>query len=136
MANVESRKEPFQKQLKDHKYLITGIIFAVIMLLFAFLGARSDFLRNRKQSKPIPNELTKSLTPLPTNNKKSGECKITGCSGQICTEEEVVTTCEYKEIYSCYKTATCEVQDNGECGWTMNDQLSRCLQSFVGEPSL
>ena len=57
----------------------------------------------------------------------SGECKITGCSGQICTEEEVITTCEFLSEYACYKTAKCERQEDGKCGWTPTEELVACL---------
>lgn len=59
-------------------------------------------------------------------------CKIGGCSGQICqneTDEGAITTCEYKEEYACYKTAKCEVQANGKCGWTQTVELTSCLSS-------
>ncbi|MBN1168590.1 hypothetical protein JXA63_01750 [Candidatus Woesebacteria bacterium] len=283
-------KQSFRKQLKENKQLLLGISFAIFMLLFASFAARSDFFRTQKNSKPVPEELTKSLTQTPSTtdwltytnneygfsfkypeyirehgfgssfgnnliwisgpdsliiriniipsnknpekwwseqvtepyskkpvncyeleivnnvnstyypenilldlNKKlliasntrndekicldppivklimfshnnnliiitsgistlsedilstfeilneptiSNECVVTGCSNQICASEELVTTCEHKEIYSCYENATCEVQHDGECGWTMDDSLSKCLQSYVGEPSI
>lgn len=59
-------------------------------------------------------------------------CKIGGCSNQICqneTDEGATTTCEYKSEYACYKTARCEKQTNGKCGWTQTAQLSSCLNS-------
>ena len=54
-------------------------------------------------------------------------CRIGGCSGQICSDEDVITTCEYKEEYACYKTAKCERQANGQCGWTQTPTLQACL---------
>src|SRR3989344_3351533 len=48
----------------------------------------------------------------------TGACVVTGCSSQVCAEEDVITTCEYRSEYACYKSATCERQTNGECGWT------------------
>lgn len=59
----------------------------------------------------------------------SGGCKVTGCSGQVCSEEEVITTCEYKDEYACYKTANCERQEDGKCGWTPSEELVACLRS-------
>lgn len=56
------------------------------------------------------------------------ECFVGGCSGQICSDNpDVVTTCEWREEYGCYKNATCERQANGECGWTETEELSQCL---------
>jgi len=54
-------------------------------------------------------------------------CIKTGCSGQVCSDQEVVTTCEYRSEYECYKRAACERQANGECGFTMTPQLRACL---------
>jgi hypothetical protein len=60
---------------------------------------------------------------------EQGACIKSGCSGTICTEpgKEVVTTCEYKPEYGCYKTATCERQPGGACGWTETAELTACL---------
>jgi eight-cysteine-cluster-containing protein len=134
----KKKKESLKSQFKENKQLLLGISFAISMLLFASLGARSDFFKTKEKSKPVPDELTKNLTPSPKteNRPVDKSCVVTGCSGQICSDEEVTTTCEYKEIYSCYKTATCEVQPDGECGWAMDEKLRDCLQSYVGEPSL
>lgn len=55
------------------------------------------------------------------------ECKPTGCSGIVCSDEEVMTTCEYRPEYACYKTATCTRQDDGACGWTKTADLDACL---------
>ena len=54
-------------------------------------------------------------------------CMKTGCSGQICSDEEVVTTCEYRTEYECYKKAKCERQANGACGFTKTPELTSCL---------
>lgn len=54
-------------------------------------------------------------------------CLITGCSGQICAEENIITTCEFLPGYECYRDAICKRQENGECGWTESEKLMRCL---------
>jgi glucose/arabinose dehydrogenase len=55
------------------------------------------------------------------------ECRRTGCSGQFCSDREIISTCEFKEEYACYREATCERQGDGECGWTESPQLLECL---------
>jgi len=55
-------------------------------------------------------------------------CMKTGCSGQVCADKEVITTCEYKTEYECYKRAACERQANGECGFTPTPELTACLR--------
>ena len=57
-------------------------------------------------------------------------CVIGGCSSQLCVDASqgnTVSTCEYRESYACYKSATCERQVNGQCGWTQTPVLTQCL---------
>jgi len=63
----------------------------------------------------------------PGNSGEVKPCMKTGCSGQICSDHEVITTCEYRTEYECYKKATCERQANGECGFTKTKELTDCL---------
>ena len=62
----------------------------------------------------------------PSGNKKP--CFKTGCSRQVCADEEVITTCEYRPEYECYKRAKCERQASGECGFTDTPELRTCLR--------
>jgi len=62
------------------------------------------------------------------NDNSNKPCFKTGCSGQVCADEEVITTCEYRTEYACYKTARCERQANGKCGFTDTPELRRCLR--------
>src|SRR3989344_5694069 len=59
--------------------------------------------------------------------QKAATCHPTGCSGQICADEDVITTCEYKESFACYKKAKCERHKNGQCAWTLTSELLQCL---------
>jgi hypothetical protein len=57
-------------------------------------------------------------------------CRVGGCSGQLCVGpgEPDITTCEWRDEYACYRTATCEVQAaSGRCGWTPTPELLACL---------
>ncbi|HEU0036994.1 MAG TPA: DUF6748 domain-containing protein [Kofleriaceae bacterium] len=55
-------------------------------------------------------------------------CFVGGCSGQICSDQEgVISTCEWRDEYACYQTATCERQADGQCGWTETPELQACL---------
>jgi hypothetical protein len=56
-------------------------------------------------------------------------CIKTGCSGQVCSDHDVITTCIYRTEYECYKKATCERQSDGNCGWTKTPELTSCLRS-------
>jgi hypothetical protein len=55
-------------------------------------------------------------------------CMKTGCSSQVCSDQEVITTCEFRPEYECYKRAICERQRNGECGFTQTPELTACLR--------
>ena len=67
------------------------------------------------------------------NPSVAGRCYVGGCSGQICSDQPgALSTCEYREEYACYKTATCERQGGGECGWTMTPALNICLGASTG----
>jgi hypothetical protein len=72
---------------------------------------------------------------LQTGNSVSEKpCFKTGCGGQVCADEEVVTTCEYRPEHECYKTARCERQANGQCGFTNTPELTRCLNRTIRRP--
>jgi len=66
-------------------------------------------------------------------NPVSNECKRAGCSNQLCVEfnsPEIVTTCEYKEIYGCYQKANCRRLSTGECGFEETKELTDCLNGL------
>lgn len=57
-------------------------------------------------------------------------CFVSGCSSQLCTDDpNIASTCEYREEYACYRTATCERQADGQCGWTETEELRMCLNA-------
>jgi len=57
-------------------------------------------------------------------------CFKGGCSGQLCSDKpNMISTCEWRESYACYHTAKCELQADGKCGWTMTDELKKCLEN-------
>ncbi len=66
-------------------------------------------------------------------SKTMPECKVGGCSGQLCTDTVTFTTCEYTAEYACYKSATCARQIDGKCGWTTTAALTSCLNKARSE---
>jgi len=85
--------------------------------------------KNTTIQKPTP--LPSKLTPTPVTPPvvKNG-CTVGGCSGQLCGDGSIdglISTCEYREEYACYKSAQCERQTNGQCGWTETPELTECL---------
>jgi eight-cysteine-cluster-containing protein len=63
------------------------------------------------------------------------KCVAAGCSDQICTIDEnakdLVTTCEYKEEYSCLKFSNCKFIDD-KCQWEQTDEYLGCLDEVRG----
>jgi eight-cysteine-cluster-containing protein len=55
-------------------------------------------------------------------------CIATGCSGQICADHDVITTCEWRSEYSCYHLTDCACV-NGTCAWDENPRFRDCMQS-------
>lgn len=69
-------------------------------------------------------ECRSSARPSPAS------CVIAGCSGELCIsagQEPFATTCEWKDEYACFRSAKCEIQPDGNCGWTMTLELNACL---------
>ena len=60
---------------------------------------------------------------------EQAECRSTGCSGEVCSDEEVTTPCEYLCEFDCLQHQTCERQADGSCGWTVDDPAANdaCL---------
>ncbi len=56
-------------------------------------------------------------------------CRIGGCSSQLCAAEDVLSTCEWRPEYACYRGARCEPQPGGACGWTQTPELLACLEA-------
>jgi hypothetical protein len=54
-------------------------------------------------------------------------CFKTGCSAQVCADQSMITTCEWRPEYACYKKAACERQQDGNCGFTRSRVLEACL---------
>lgn len=55
-------------------------------------------------------------------------CRVTGCSGQVCSDRDLLTTCEWLPEYACYRTARCEPQADRTCGWTRTPEIVACIE--------
>ena len=69
-----------------------------------------------------------SLVATPKLPVVKDGCKISGCSGEICSDKELLTNCKWQEEYVCYRFALCERQQDNRCGWTMTDKAKQCLK--------
>ncbi len=99
--------------------------FILITILSAFLFFPSS----------LQAQINKKIDTL--RNPSRTPCIITGCSGQICADREVSTTCEVKPEYACYQQARCERQADGQCGWTQTPEFQKCLnQKTIDDGSI
>lgn len=72
----------------------------------------------------------KSTVTIKKNVTTQVTCKKTGCSGELCSSEEMFSTCTWKNAYACYSPAVCEYQiSTGECGFTNTTTLATCLKA-------
>ena len=55
-------------------------------------------------------------------------CRPTGCSGQICSDRNQVTTCEHRCEYDCFKQANC-TRRGGRCQWDLTPAYRRCVNN-------
>ncbi len=65
----------------------------------------------------------------------TSNCVPAGCSSQVCVAESdaegYVTTCEYKEEYSCLELSNCKFIDE-KCQWEQTSEYLECLSEVRG----
>ena len=120
-----------------HLYIPILVFILIAASLYFLFKTRQPTLNTAEitpsQSANSPTLLNPDLTPLPTEESSSRArdgCVISGCSSEICSDEEMFSTCVLKAENTCYETAICEKQQSGECGWTQSNELSSCLDKY------
>jgi len=105
----------------SRKIVVIVITLVIIVSIVVIIGA----LTPAPVLAPIP---TPVLTPSPAPPiSPIAQCRTTGCSSQVCADQDVATTCEFRPEFACYRNARCERQADGQCGWTMTPELQACL---------
>lgn len=106
-------------------------------LRFTSPGGHGTLILRKDNPSGLPEHDDALVIPVrfasPSNSSppdRKSACRPTGCSGQVCSDEDMVTTCEARPEYACYKEpfAVCERQSTGECGWTETRSLTTCLE--------
>jgi hypothetical protein len=85
-------------------------------------------------SEPEPSAPDPVTQPTPTSEPDT-KCATGGCSGELCaaagspaTTGGLATPCVFLPEHQCRKDhGTCEVQSNGQCGWTETPALKACM---------
>jgi hypothetical protein len=64
----------------------------------------------------------------------SGNCMVTGCSGEVCAPFPVNTTCVWLPEYECLRLTTCELLQSAggmqTCGWVQTPEYLECLANI------
>jgi len=58
------------------------------------------------------------------------DCIRGGCSGTVCQpkdKEPIMTTCEYKAEYACYRQIECACINN-RCAWEKTEDFYKCVE--------
>ena len=119
------------------EWMTTDFVPFEVTLLFAVpTTATGTLVLNKDNPSGLPEHEDELSIPVSFSDTNVSSppvdvkaCVVSGCSGQICGEESMMSTCEFKESYACYKTARCERQTTGTCGWTETEELRSCLKS-------
>ncbi len=98
-------------------------IYFVLVLIILFLLGGIIFFFNLKQKKSLEEKFV------------AKDCFVGGCAGEICSDDPVgqYYCFWYDPKFACYKTARCERQADGKCGWTMTQELKECLEKAEGK---
>lgn len=106
--------------------------FEATLIFESVLTSRGMLIFEKDNPSGLPQNADELHVPIKFDSKAvssnpAKECRKTGCSGQVCADEDIITTCEWTEKYACYQSAKCERQTNEKCGWTQTDELALCL---------
>ena len=103
------------------------IILSSVAILFSlfFIVVKPHKITNETPPAPSP-----IINPAVETYTEKG-CVIGGCNKEVCQNENaepIITACVYRPEFDCYKNAKCEIQNDGDCGWTKDDELTSCLE--------
>jgi eight-cysteine-cluster-containing protein len=134
---------------------ILFIILSVLVLLYGFFNAQKDSKMitsfeecisagypvlesyppqcKTSDGRNFVEETDAPITPIDSTRPAGAydDCIITGCNGQICASEDVITTCEIREEYACYRSTICERNRQNNCGWRDTDTLRECMGQYT-----
>ncbi len=111
--------------------VLLGIVEVIILTMIGLYFFRFTGDTSAEQAPGRPD-------PVAEEVRQPKQCARGGCSGQLCVEasmaDQIVSTCEYREEYGCYRVASCEAQSDGKCGFTETEELATCLEKARQAP--
>jgi eight-cysteine-cluster-containing protein len=73
------------------------------------------------------------LPQAPGACRSDAGCMRTGCSGEVCSDREVATTCIWRSEYACYAEGFARCGCVGQsCAWAPDPELAACLRRTRG----
>lgn len=93
----------------------------VVLVILAGVGIAMAYWNTEQ---PVNSSLDNANQPA-----EAVTCVVGGCNGELCGKEGdlLASNCFYRAEHACYKSATCEVQASGSCGWTQTKELQECI---------
>jgi eight-cysteine-cluster-containing protein len=73
----------------------------------------------------------KTTEPIPLEI----ECMSSGCSGEICAAQPMISVCLWKPEFACYKLTECAANADGTCAWQENEEFLDCMKEFKDSDS-
>ncbi|VVC72122.1 Uncharacterised protein [uncultured archaeon] len=110
------------------RFRLAALACISAMLLLGCIGGNA----------PTPAPATPAPSPSATPGaglecSTDSDCMATGCSGQLCANRSISTTCEYRREYACYRLTSCGCS-GGKCVWGSNPDFAECLENATGAP--
>ena len=66
----------------------------------------------------------------PIDAASSATCVVSGCNNQVCDTQPRLSTCDHRPEYRCRVHSPCEVQPDGQCGFTETEAYQRCISQL------
>ena len=70
-----------------------------------------------------------SASLIPYGCMSDSDCFTTGCSGEICSSEDVFSVCIYLPEFGCNQYRNCRCV-GGICSWTNTTEYESCIETL------
>lgn len=108
-------------------------IHIAITCLASLLYASIVSAENAQQAAECAQQAILGTNLPPCKPAANAPCYVVGGNSEICASEPAnrLAVDEWRPEYECYsKYGSCERDDNGQCGWIINDELSQCIANM------
>jgi hypothetical protein len=94
-----------------------------------FMNDNPSGLPENDKKLDVPVSIKVVKLPTATSTVSTKACIPTGCGGQLCSDQVMISTCVFRPEHACYRNAECKRQADGLCGWTETPTLAACLSN-------